>query len=131
MAVLDVLEGEKLIANAGRVGSRLTRDLEALAARHEAIGEVRGVGLYLGVEFVTERDPWMPDPATARHVINFLREKRILIGAAGPHGNILKIRPPLCFSAGQADMLVAGIDEALAKRPNKTARKSQRRHART
>ncbi len=117
MAVLDVLEGEKLMANANVVGKHLTGELSLLAKRHDEIGEVRGAGLYLGVEFVTERDPWTPDPATARHVINFLREKRILIGAAGPHGNILKIRPPLCFSAEQADMLVVGIDEALAARP--------------
>ncbi len=117
MAVLDVLEGEKLIANAGKVGSHLKRNLDALAARHEAIGEVRGAGLYLGVEFVADRDAWTPDPAIARHVINFLRDKRILIGAAGPHGNVLKIRPPLCFSIDNADTLVTGIDEALGKRP--------------
>ena len=117
MAVLDVLEGEKLMANAGKVGSHLSRNLMALTKRHDAIGEVRGAGLYLGVEFISDRAPWTPDPATARHVINFLRDKHILIGAAGPHGNVLKIRPPLCFSAEHADMLVASIDEALTERP--------------
>ncbi len=118
MAVLDVLGGEKLIANAGKVGGHLVKNLKALSARHEPLGEVRGAGLYLGVEFVSDRDAWTPDAATARHVIGFLREKRILIGAAGPHGNVLKIRPPLCLSVEQADMLVAGIDEALSKRPD-------------
>ena len=116
MAVLDVLEGERLIANAGKVGSHLARNLDALAASHEAIGAVRGAGLYLGVEFVSDREAWAPDPATARHVINFLRDRRILIGAAGPYGNVLKIRPPLCFSTGQADTLVTAIDAALTPR---------------
>ncbi len=106
MAVLDVLEGEGLMANARKVGVHLMKSLEALGKRHEALGAVRGAGLYIGVEFVADRDVCTPDPALARHVINFLRERRILIGAAGPHGNVLKIRPPLCFSVDNADMLV-------------------------
>ncbi len=114
LAVLDVLEGERLIANAGKVGRHLAQGLNALAARHPTLGEVRGAGLYVGVEFVSDRGG--PDPAVAHHVINALRERRILIGAAGPHGNVLKIRPPLCFSVDQADMLVTAIDEALTRK---------------
>jgi 4-aminobutyrate aminotransferase-like enzyme len=117
MAVLDVLEGEKLMANARRVGAHLAKSLGALAARHEGLGEVRGAGLYVGVELVSDRDASTPDPALARHVINFLRDKRILIGAAGPKGNVLKIRPPLCLTVEQADMAVAAIDAALGARP--------------
>jgi 4-aminobutyrate aminotransferase-like enzyme len=117
MGVLDVLEGEKLMANARRVGAHLASELKALAARHEGLGEVRGAGLYLGVDIVSDRDAGTPDPALARHIINFLRDKRILIGAAGPMGNVLKIRPPLCLTIAQADMAVAAIDAALAARP--------------
>lgn len=122
MAVLDVLEGERLVANAGKVGRHLKQSLDALAARHAGIAAARGAGLYLGVELVSDRAASTPDAATARRVINALRQKRILIGAAGPHGNVLKIRPPLCLSTDQADMLVAGIDDALSAPKGRRAR---------
>lgn len=105
MAVLDVLAEEKLQANARKVGAHLMKGLKALAARHAAITEVRGTGLYIGVE--------LADAETATSVINALREKRILIGAAGPRGDVLKIRPPLCLAKEHADMLVAALDDAL------------------
>jgi 4-aminobutyrate aminotransferase-like enzyme len=133
MAVLDVLEGDGLMANARKVGVHLAKNLEALGKRHEALGAVRGAGLYVGVEFVADKKAgWTPDPVLARHVINFLRTRRILIGAAGPHGNVLKIRPPLCFSVEIADLLVTGIDDALKKgRGKREGPSKSRRHART
>jgi 4-aminobutyrate aminotransferase-like enzyme len=112
-AVLDAIEQDGLIDNARRVGSHLQRGLADLAVRHAAIGDVRGAGLYLGVELV--EDGATPAPALAKSVINALRDRRVLIGAAGKFGNTLKIRPPLCFCAADADHLVAALDDALTQ----------------
>jgi 4-aminobutyrate aminotransferase-like enzyme len=111
-AVLDVIESEGLVEHARRVGAHLKSELGRLALRHAAIKDVRGAGLYLGVE-VVEGDGLTPAPSLARALINGLRDRRVLIGAAGRSGNVLKIRPPLCFSATDADCLVAALDETL------------------
>jgi 4-aminobutyrate aminotransferase-like enzyme len=107
-AVLDVIENEDLMANARRVGDYLRQCLRQLATRHAAIGAVRGAGLFIGVDIRA--------PGSAPALINALRERRVLIGAAGRAGDVLKIRPPLCFSAADADLLVAALDDALGAR---------------
>jgi 4-aminobutyrate aminotransferase-like enzyme len=116
-AVLDVIQREGLMENALRVGERLRRDFKELSTRHPAIADVRGAGLYIGIELIegsAGSGAPAPAPALAKAVLNGLRERRVLIGAAGRHGNVLKIRPPLCFSAENADQLVAALDETLA-----------------
>ncbi len=110
-AVLDVIEQEGLIECAGRVGAYLRRALSELATRHATIADVRGAGLYLGVELTAAGGA--PAAALAKTVINGLRERRVLIGAAGKFGNILKIRPPLCFAMANADELIGGLDAVL------------------
>jgi 4-aminobutyrate aminotransferase-like enzyme len=123
-AVLDVLQREGLMENALRVGERLKRGFNELMSRHATIADVRGAGLYMGIELVEEGAAGRsgaPAPATAlatalaKAVINGLRERRVLVGAAGRYGNVLKIRPPLCFSAANADQLVAALDETLVQ----------------
>jgi 4-aminobutyrate aminotransferase-like enzyme len=118
-AVLDVLQREGLMENALRVGEHLKRGFKELAIRHPAIADVRGAGFYLGIELVegVAGRPGAPAPAAAlaKAVVNGLRERRVLIGSAGRYGNVLKIRPPLCFSAANADQLVAALDETLAQ----------------
>jgi 4-aminobutyrate aminotransferase-like enzyme len=104
-AVLDVIEQEGLMANAMRVGNYLRLRLRELAMRHGAIGAVRGAGLFIGVDIRA--------PTSAAALINAMRERRVLIGAAGRAGDVLKIRPPLCFSVTDADLLLAALDEAL------------------
>ena len=74
--------------------------------------DVRGAGLYLGVELVAQ-ESGSPAPALATAVLNGLRDRHVLIGAAGRYGNVLKIRPPLCFSAANADRLIAALEEVL------------------
>ena len=106
MAVLDVLKDERLQQNALEVGSYLRGRLEALQDRYEIIGDVRGSGLFLGVELVRERSTLEPAGPQAKAIINAMREQGVLIGATGPHGNVLKIRPPLVFSRSNADQLV-------------------------
>jgi 4-aminobutyrate aminotransferase-like enzyme len=114
LAVLNVIQDEGLIAHAADVGRHLREGLKSLAGNgHPEIGDVRGSGLYVGVEFV--RDPLTKEPAPdlARRVINGLYKKHVLIGAAGRHGNVLKIRPPLVFSKENADMLVESLRDVL------------------
>src|SRR5690606_26731720 len=113
MAVLDVIEKEGLLDNARRVGAHLKAGPDSLAPRHEVIGEVRGAGLFVGVELVRDRASRAPAGDLAARLVNGLRERRILISAAGPAGNVLKIRPPLVFSEADADLFLAAVDEVL------------------
>lgn len=123
-ATLDVIRQEDLMANANRVGNLLQSELTELAKLHEGIGDVRGAGLYIGVEMVTDRVTWEPAPTLATSVVNGLRDRRVLISATGPHGNVLKIRPPLVFSASDSDRLLSELHAVLeahlspARQPN-------------
>jgi 4-aminobutyrate aminotransferase-like enzyme/Ser/Thr protein kinase RdoA (MazF antagonist) len=103
LAVLDVIEDERLVENAARVGSRLLGALEALRA--PSITEVRGRGLLVGVELETAE--------LAEQAVNRLREDGILLGRTGPHGNVVKIRPPLVFADEHADAVVEALAAAL------------------
>ncbi len=115
LAVLDVIEGEGLAENAASVGAYLLEGLRELAGRHEAIGDVRGAGLFLGVELVADRATRAPATARAGRVVNGLRERRVLISATGPQANILKLRPPLVFSRANADLFLERLDMVLAE----------------
>jgi 4-aminobutyrate aminotransferase-like enzyme/Ser/Thr protein kinase RdoA (MazF antagonist) len=113
LAVLDVIEREGLVENARRVGGVLREGLEALAKRHPAIGDVRGAGLFVGVELVRDRATREPAARETRAVIEQMREAGVLVGSDGPHGNVLKIRPPMVFGAGDAARLLEALDAAL------------------
>jgi len=104
--VLDVIEDERLVENAARVGARLLRSLDALRSRFPSIVAVRGRGLLVGVE--------LAEAALAGRVVDDLRDGGILIGRTGRAENVLKIRPPLVFADEHADMVVAAIQRALA-----------------
>lgn len=116
LAVLDVIAREGLIENARRVGEHLKRGLQELSLRHAALADVRGAGLYLGVEVVDGADrsgATHPASGLTKAIVNGLRERRVLIGSAGRDGSALKIRPPLCFSPADADHLIAALEETL------------------
>ncbi|HEY5657704.1 MAG TPA: aminotransferase class III-fold pyridoxal phosphate-dependent enzyme [Myxococcota bacterium] len=113
LAVLDVLEREGLRESALRVGARLRAGLEALAARYELIGDVRGSGLIVGVELVRDRASLEPAAREAHAVVNQMREDGVLVGLSGVHRNILKIRPPLAFSETDAERLIEALARAL------------------
>ncbi|MCP3971563.1 MAG: aspartate aminotransferase family protein [Rhodobacteraceae bacterium] len=113
MAVMDVLEEEGLVQNARDVGAYALERMRAL--RHPLIGDVRGAGLFLGMEFVG--DELEPQPDFTAHVVEAMKARGILLNRLGRHGNCLKIRPPMPFSRGNADMLVETLAEVLAEMP--------------
>ena len=112
-ATFDTIRDEGLQANAAAVGRHLRQELSALAKSYPGIGDVRGAGLYIGVEMVKDRETKEPDPAAASEIVNGLREKRVLISATGLNANILKIRPPLVFSNAHADRLLTNLEAVL------------------
>ena len=112
-AVLDVIEREALMANAQRVGRYLRERLVDLAAQHPLIGDVRGAGLFVGVELVTDRGTKAPATAPTARIVNAMRERGVLLSSTGPQANTLKIRPPLVFSEANAELLVDTLDEVL------------------
>jgi 4-aminobutyrate aminotransferase-like enzyme/Ser/Thr protein kinase RdoA (MazF antagonist) len=113
LAVLEVMDDERIIENAAAVGEYLGDRLRALTLRDEQIGDVRQIGLAIGIEIVrvgtTE-----PDPMAANEIVEGMCQRGVLIGTTGRHGNTLKIRPPLVFQRPHADQLVAALEEALA-----------------
>ncbi|KAF5446616.1 hypothetical protein F2P56_032227 [Juglans regia] len=115
LAVLKVIEKEKLQENAFVVGSHLKECLTSLKEKHEIIGDVRGRGLMLGVELVTDRQLKTPAKAEILHIMEQMRELGVLIGKGGFHGNVFRITPPLCFTKEDADFLVGAMDYTMSK----------------
>jgi len=113
LAVLDVLEAEGLRENARIVGERLLAGLRSLVDRHGIAGDARGLGLFAGLELV--RDPETREPAgrEAEFVANRLRDCGVLASTDGPFRNVLKFKPPLCFTAADADRLLQTLDRIL------------------
>jgi 4-aminobutyrate aminotransferase-like enzyme/Ser/Thr protein kinase RdoA (MazF antagonist) len=115
MAVLDVLEREGLQENSRIVGGHFKQGLRRLADKHALIGDVRGRGLLVGLELVRDRKTLEPAASETKRVVNRMRDLGVLTASEGPHGNVLKLRPPICFSIAQADMTIAAIDQALSE----------------
>ena len=112
LAVLEVIRDEGLQANAATVGAAFAEGLRALAQRHEALGETRAAGLFLGQTILTDG---RPDPLRTGRLVNRLREERILVSSTGPRGDSLKIRPPLPFGLGHVDQVLTTLDRLLAE----------------
>jgi 4-aminobutyrate aminotransferase-like enzyme/Ser/Thr protein kinase RdoA (MazF antagonist) len=117
LAVLDVLEEEHLQRRAFEAGSYLMARLKSLESDHPLIGDVRGSGLFLGIDLVLNRTTREPASAQASYVVNRLRECGILTGTDGPHHNVIKLRPPLIFDAADADLLVSMLGAILKEDP--------------
>lgn len=112
-AVLDVIKRDALRDNAATTGAYLAAGLCRLAERFPLIGDVRGSGLFIGVELVSDRVTKAPATAETARLVNDLRERGVLISATGPAANILKIRPPLVFKPEHADIFLAALADAL------------------
>ena len=113
LAVLDVIEEEGLQANALEVGGYLLEGLRALAPDHTVIGDVRGKGLYVGVELVLDRGTLEPAGNQASYVADRMRDHGVLISTDGPFHNVLKIKPPLVFNRENADYLLHCLGKVL------------------
>jgi 4-aminobutyrate aminotransferase-like enzyme len=115
LAVLDVLETEHLQENALSTGRYLISRLKALQEKYALIGNVRGSGLFLGLDLVLDCKSREPAPQQASYVVNRLRERGILTGTDGPHHNVIKLRPPLVFSQADADLFVTTLEAILGE----------------
>jgi 4-aminobutyrate aminotransferase-like enzyme len=113
LAVLDVMERERLRERALATGDHLRSRLRELGDRHALVGDVRGEGLFVGVELVTDRDNRTPAGREAAYVADRMRELGVLLSTDGPDHNVLKIKPPLCFDASDAEFLSATLDRVL------------------
>ena len=112
-AVLQVIDEDGIQANAARIGARLKAGFEDLARRHDLIGDVRGLGLMLGIELVKDHASKAPAKEECARVFERCRELGLLIGKGGLHGNVLRIKPPMCLTDADADFLVEVLDTAL------------------
>jgi alanine-glyoxylate transaminase/(R)-3-amino-2-methylpropionate-pyruvate transaminase len=113
LAVLDVIDEEGLQENCRRVGARLLQGLRRLQKDHPLIGDVRGLGLMLGVELVSDRSTRASATAQTLAVIDAAREMGVLVGKGGLDGNVLRIKPPMCITLEDADFALDVLDRAL------------------
>jgi 4-aminobutyrate aminotransferase-like enzyme len=113
LAVLDVVQEEGLQAHARAVGAGLVQRLRAAIGDHPLVGDIRGSGLFLGVELVKDRDTRAPAGDEASDVANRMRQRGVLLGTDGPFHNVLKIRPPMPFTDEDAALLVDVLTDVL------------------
>ncbi|MBB2903345.1 4-aminobutyrate aminotransferase-like enzyme [Kineococcus radiotolerans] len=112
-AVLTTTRAEGLQDHAARVGAVMRTELQSLQAAHPSIGDVRGAGLFTGLELVKDPATREPDNELALAVLEQLRDRGVLTSIAGPHGNVFKLRPPLAFQTADIDWLVSALDASL------------------
>jgi hypothetical protein len=117
LAVLDVLHDENLQENALRVGNYWIGALRELQLKYPLIGDVRGSGLFLGLDLVVARETREAAPRQAAYVVNRLRQMGILAGTDGPHHNVIKLRPPLIFSEADAGLFCSTLEAILREDP--------------
>ncbi|MEM1153632.1 MAG: aspartate aminotransferase family protein [Pseudomonadota bacterium] len=112
-AVLDVIEKEDLGAQATEVGEALVEQLQTI--EHPSIGDVRGDGLFIGIEWVIDKHSKAPDAEGAQAIVDALKERGFLIGAAGAYDNVLKLRPPLVFEHQHAAAFIDAFRDLISK----------------
>jgi 4-aminobutyrate aminotransferase-like enzyme len=117
-AVIDVIEQEDLLTRVNEVGAHLREGLRAIQETCEPMADIRGHGLFLGLEWVKDRRSKEPDPEGADWVVNRLRQDGFLLGRAGENGNVLKLRPPLVFEQEHADLFLTAFESAVADAPS-------------
>ncbi|HEY2826854.1 MAG TPA: aspartate aminotransferase family protein [Pirellulales bacterium] len=115
LATLEVIDKENIQQNAKKVGTHLKNKLKELQERHKLIGEVRGLGLMLGVELVRDRKTKEPANTEAADVMEMCKQRGLIIGKGGLYGNTLRIKPPMCITTDDADFMVDRLDEVLGE----------------
>ncbi|KTD79388.1 aminotransferase class III-fold pyridoxal phosphate-dependent enzyme [Legionella waltersii] len=113
LAVLEVIEQENLQTNAYDIGNYLKSRFNNLKSQYPVIGDVRGRGLFLGIELVTDSQSLNPNPELAERIVNDMKEKRVLLSTDGPHHNVIKFKPPMVFSRRDADFLIKQLIHTL------------------
>lgn len=116
MAVMDVIENENLVENSRVTGAYLRDGMRAISTGTSNIGDIRGQGLFIGVDVVSNPDTMAPDAEECSRIQNHLRNNGFLVGNEGIHGNILKVRPPMVFRRAHADMLIEAFEAAISDR---------------
>jgi 4-aminobutyrate aminotransferase-like enzyme len=114
LEVLNIISRQKLQQNALQTSDYLKAGIKKLANQEPLIGEVRGAGLLIGVDLVLDRETREPASTAAKQVYNTMCDNGVLIGTSGPHGNVLKIRPPMTFGRHHADQLISTLADALS-----------------
>jgi alanine-glyoxylate transaminase / (R)-3-amino-2-methylpropionate-pyruvate transaminase len=114
LATLEVIDSEGIQENAHRVGTHLKQRLLELQERHPLIGDVRGMGLMLGVELVRDRISKEPATAETARILELAKDRGLLLGKSGLYGNVLRIKPPMCLTGDDADFIADCLDEILA-----------------
>jgi 4-aminobutyrate aminotransferase len=115
LATLDVIEDEKLVENAATRGAQMLAGMKKIAAGRSGIGDVRGLGLMLALEFVkpSEGDGRTPDPDAVKRVIAEANKRKLLLLSAGPYGQVIRISPPLVTSAEEVELALKILEESL------------------
>jgi 4-aminobutyrate aminotransferase-like enzyme len=116
LAVLDVIKDEQLQQNALKVGEHFKTGLHRLMDKHPSIGDVRGLGLFLGVELVSDRETLAPAVDQSYYIAERMKEEGILVSVDGPFYNVLKIKPPLVFTQTDADLYVNTLDKIMSEK---------------
>lgn len=116
LAVLEIIDEEKIQQRAREIGGYLKGKLVELQAKHALIGEVRGLGLMLGVELVNDRQTKEPATAETATIVEEAKHRGLLLGKGGLYGNVIRIKPPMCLTKGDCDFLVDCLDECLEGR---------------
>jgi 4-aminobutyrate aminotransferase-like enzyme len=114
LAVLDIIRDERLLHNARARGAQIMDGLRELATRHRTIGDVRGLGLFIGAEFVKSRNTLQPDAASLKAVIEAMKDAGVLLSAEGPHNNVLKIKPPLVIRENDCALFLSLLDRIMS-----------------
>jgi alanine-glyoxylate transaminase/(R)-3-amino-2-methylpropionate-pyruvate transaminase len=113
LAVLDVIDEDGLQENSRVVGGRLKNGLKRLMKEHDVIGDVRGMGLMLGMELVRDRATKAPAKAETLEFLELTREMGLLVGKGGLDGNVIRIKPPMCITADDVDFALEVVHRAL------------------
>ena len=113
LAVLDIIRDERLQENARDTGAFFLAGLRELASRHPSIGDVRGLGLFIGIELVRDRETREPAPEETSQAVNRMKDGGILLSIDGPHHNVIKIKPPMVFGKSDAERVCRELDGAL------------------
>jgi 4-aminobutyrate aminotransferase-like enzyme len=122
LAVLDVLDDERVLPRVQAAGAALRAGIRDVAGRHPAIGDVRGMGLAIGIEIVRDRGTKEPDPETTKAIKEGMRDRGVLVGTTGAAGNILKVRPPLAFTTAEVPVFIEALGGALSGREASSTR---------